>query len=367
MIALVGYFALWVALDVRVVRKSLGFDTWMRTPSQGSGYANSSVDADEDAPKIPVETETQTFTQCPVDAFFSLGGYPIGSNGVWTWKNSKSMEISKQACAPRAYNGPDACNALDGMTVTIIGDSTSRRLWYTLQALFNNLPQAVSKPDGPPSLVQQLPDHKTGMQWLAATSSTAHEFPSRLCGGRVKLAYLHAPTVTLVESALKQFIRDFNFESKTKRVVVASAGSWALLDHRLDSESAMRPEKEKLSSAFEAVRAFSDTDGGRNVLWIWRSPTPVDDEQFRFLRKGANEKLRLWGEWTLAEAKKYGVRGLDTFSPIDHPASGTMWEMGTEWRPQQYGGIHLFDEGRRTLAQLVVNAIAIFHSCKLCK
>jgi hypothetical protein len=131
-------------------------------------------------------------------------------------------------------------------------------------------------------------------------------------------------------------------------IVVFSVGSWEMLHDTLNSKAS--------ASSFEATLDAIASKRAPGSAWLWRTPTAVDPAHSRWAGKAVGTMVSTFTEYSIAAAAKRGIPSANA-SAIALSTSQPNWETGLEWSPRQYGGIHLLDQGRRELAQIVLNAL----------
>ena len=304
---------------------------------------------------------------CPLNDLSKHGSYPDYTNGVWSWSHNPFMGIVKE-CWPHSYGNDAACILLEGYTVYIAGDSTSRRLAFTLKALLAGRWSGVSRPDAQVSRDQHLPDFKPGKKWMHNSHSNSDQFPSFFCGegaGSVKIRYKEAPFVGEVERQIKLYMKSTK-KSMRRYIYVFSIGSWHLTNRQFRTPEKLNVVMEKLNSVFRLIQDYRLAHPEDSTLWLWRTPTPVDETSARFSGKQSNNLLHEFSKFSMFSAREHGIAAVDVFEPISDPAAHMMWETGKEWKAEQKGSIHLLDEGRRTVSQFVLNALALSTRCAPC-
>ena len=191
---------------------------------------------------------------------------------------------------------------------------------------------------------------KSNRQWLPATCQSAQV--SRKIVHRTRSVGLQRRGhSSRTFSWVKSFIAS---RPKGRHVVVLSAGSWMLVMGNLKAADKLDALKTKLTSCWTHAAASAY----RSVVWVWRAPTPVDDDHNRFFNERQRKAARM-GKWSLAEAK----------SGASFP-----WIRFRQWRslhqercgkqvPNEAAPArrhpHLLDEGRHAVAQLALNAISM--------
>lgn len=275
------------------------------------------------------------------------------------------------------YSTKQACDLLRNYrTIHVVGDSTSRRLAYTLRALLVGWPEASLRSDdrygdrgGQDSwaklnrtlgtvlarLSQVLPDRVKGKKWLpSARQRASAQLPLAVlrpdqggqpgaCIADAVVSHM-APTFETLNVCVVNLLETVGQND----IVVFSVGSWDMLHDELNTKAS--------ASSFEATLDAIASKHAPGSVWLWRTPGAVDPDHSRWAGKAVRAEVSTFTKYSMAAAAKRGLPSANS-SAVTLSTSEPNWEAGKEWVPPQHGGIHLLDSGRRELAQIVLNAL----------
>ena len=250
-----------------------------------------------------------------------------------------------------------ACEELKGMNVLLLGDSTMRRLYFTLSGVLKgSRPAAQPVLDTRPILEQRfsqkVPDRSVKV--FIGGSAPKWKYSTTGCDGMVNITYKFVS----YGSKTKIYLRDVVFPNNTQpTTVVFSIGIYNLVKDALLTKG---------KKGFNRVVDLAVKNDVRPELyqWVWKTPAPVNQSHIRFanLTQPANTQLQVWAEWSVKKAQAKGLDVVDSFTPMVtvknlSPYQVLSWESGKEWMPPQHGGIHMLDDGRRLACQLVLHKL----------
>jgi len=340
-------------------------------------------------------------------------GYFDRAKDRWVWTHAEE-------CGFEWLSPEQACALLQGWTVVFMGDSTSRRLAFSLKALLAGLPAAADaslRTDD-----AQLPDlfgrFTDGTQWclpasqcpcvqVAGVAKPAAGWGTTVAafendageeeeGQHVIWRPFFTPLVTQTAGMIKVWaaqVGDFvagvdagqslieQAEAMTtqhKTLVVANVGAWHLQGPRpfvvrkgqkdpfnTAGAGRFKPLAEDKSYLREDVflgrmqRAFASAKHGPRHLWVWRTTAAVNESSERFVNDaGVNDVVREWDWLTAQAAAQAGWVVADVFGMSLGRSNGDAASATATWRPRVdgMGHIHLRDVGRRTMLQICLNA-----------
>ncbi len=239
------------------------------------------------------------------------------------------------------------CQFFQEFDVYLVGQSTERRLAYTLQTMSQGLPEAFKNQFEAETYKtnQTLPDMRGRFKGLVTNGT------GQLCFS-VEASYERFWDGTF--RSVNKFIEKALARPERKAVIIVQAGVYQLAGHLLSLEPT--EHMRRLETLFmKSIKRLKDNS---NVKFMWKPPVPVNSKHRRFVQN-ANEILAKWRDLSNHLARESGVCIFDGYDPImDGIEKGLIaHETGKEWKPRQIGGIHLRDNGRKLMAQLMLNAV----------
>lgn len=298
------------------------------------------------------------------------------SNGSWT-NRGWFWDIDSHNCGfSGLQNASSVCalldRALDGRTMHIFGDSTSRRLAFTLRALIAGWPCATqwwppTKDDEARRQRQCLPDRGPGHKhWLPlqyqandleVVGKAAGPVNAGDCSAATAIVYHNTPTLRQFKVELRKMGKANTNSTKRRGLVfVFSFGAWYL-----DDLSRLARAGDRFGEWLRELRAKD------NDVWIWRTPSavnfshgPEQGGRWHEERPGlVRDALVRFGKSTCEEAMKAGIFCLDSLSVTLDAGKWVLFEDGDEWQPRQMGGIHMCDNGRRVVAEQLLALLSL--------
>ena len=250
-----------------------------------------------------------------------------------------------------------ACEALKGMNLLMLGDSTMRRLYYTVSGLLKGSRAAAQHVLDTRPVLEQRFDQRVAdksVKTFIGGPSPKWRYSTEGCDGTVNVTYKFVS----YGSKTKLYLRDVVFPNNTQPMtVVFSIGIYNLVKDKLLSKG-----KKGFNRVVDMVN--SNELHPELYQWVWKTPAPVNQSHVRFsnLTQPANEQLQVFADWSVKKAQTKGLYAVDTFTPFVaiknlSPYKLMLWESGQEWIPNQHGGIHMLDDGRRLQCQLLLNKL----------
>lgn len=285
--------------------------------------------------------------------------------GEWEWPSD-----AESSCNFKWFNTKSACKLLKNRSVYIVGDSTSRRLSFTIQALLDGWPSASSRTpcaEADCTVNQRLPDFKESKRWLPAenmrtlgNTEKLEEYEPGRCDIE-KVRYFRAMSLEEFESQVFSIVTQGGKNKQKRfadnnRIIVLSFGAYPLMKGLLNTPETL----EKLHGIFKFISS-KETFSNSN-MWIWRSPSMVDPSHSRWQNQSVQSELSKFSVASIVAARNAGLITVDNFTPtlsLLRTRFSSCFEQGNEWGPQSIGGVHLLDHGRRIVMQHLLNVISL--------